>query len=160
MSTMIELEPWEYEHASNVGVRRYTANWSRNDAKHYDRSRMEDDRTAQVAAAVCELAVAKHTNQYWHAHIWHPSEHSKYRDMPDVGMNIEVRRVRTGTSAAVRSNALGKGLELWVARVVYPELRTVELMGHIGYDTGWNIGSPSSYAENTRLVPIESLLVT
>ena len=65
MTVRIELEPWEYEHASQVGIRRYAENWGKADAKHYDHFRMEDNRTAQVAAAVCELAVAKAINQYW-----------------------------------------------------------------------------------------------
>jgi hypothetical protein len=156
---IIDLEPWEYEHASNVGIRRFTANWSTRDASHYDRSRMEDDRTAQVAAAACELAVAKYTNQYWHAHIWHRSEHDKYRHMPDVGTNIEVRRVRTSDRAAVRQGGLGKGLVLWVASSVYPELRTVNLWGSIGYDTAWELGQPSHYSETTRLIPIKEVWV-
>jgi len=156
---LMMLEPWEYEHASNVGIRRFTANWTKRDAPHYDRSRMEDDRTAQVAAAACELAVAKHLNQYWHAHIWHHTDHEKYRDMPDVGTNIEVRRIRTGTSAAVRSNGLGKGLTLWVASAVYPELRSIQLWGSINYDTAWEIGMPSSYSNTTRLVSIGEMSI-
>ena len=98
------LEPWEYEHATLVGVRRYTANWGKADAPWYDAERMEDDRTAQVAACVCELAVAKATNRYWSGHVWPASEHRARRDTPDVGHNIEVRRVRTSKRAAVRKH--------------------------------------------------------
>lgn len=156
----ISLEPWEYEHACNVGIRRFTANWSKHDAPHYDKSRMEDDRTAQVAAAICELAVAKHTNRYWPAHIWHASEHSKYRDLPDVGRNIEVRRIRTGTTAAVRKHQLDKGLVLWVAHAVAPEFREVHLHGWIRYDEAWELGVPAQYApETTRLVDIKHLTI-
>lgn len=154
----VELQSWEYEHASNVGIRRFTANWERNDAKHYDRSRMEDDRTAQVAAAACELAVAKYTNQYWHAHIWHHTDHYKYKHMPDVGLNIEVRRIRTGSRAAVRRNDLGMGKVLWIAKAIYPELVGVELWGSIDYDVAWEMGQPSSYApETTRLIDVSEV---
>ena len=59
----VNLESWEYEWASHVGARRYIENWERGDAAHYDRNRMQDDRTAQVAACVAELAVAKCTNK-------------------------------------------------------------------------------------------------
>lgn len=59
---IITLDPWEYEWASHVGIRRFTANWGKKDAAHYDPARMEDNRTAQVAAAVAEIAVAKATN--------------------------------------------------------------------------------------------------
>lgn len=96
---IIKLEAWEYEHACDVGIRRYTANWDKQDAPHYqDKTRQEDNRTAQVASAVCELAVAKHTNRYWSGHVWHASEHNKYRHIADVGANIEVRRLRTRDS--------------------------------------------------------------
>jgi hypothetical protein len=150
---LVSLETWEYEHASLVGARRYTANWGKQDASWYDAGRMEDDRTAQVAAAVCELAVAKVTNRYWHAHIWHATEHHKFRDMPDVGRNIEVRRVRTSKSAAVRKHQVGMGLVLFVAYATPPEFRGVDVLGWIDMDEAWDKGEPSSYdSETTRLV--------
>ena len=54
---LVNLETWEYEHASQVGARRYTANWGKDDAPWYDDRRMEDDRTAQVAAALAGSGV-------------------------------------------------------------------------------------------------------
>ncbi len=155
---IVTLETWEYEHASQVGARRYTANWGKADAPWYDAERMEDDRTAQVAAAVCELAVAKATNRYWHAHIWHATEHHKFRGMPDVGRNIEVRRVRTSKAAAVRKHQVGKGLVLFVAYAIPPEFREVEMLGWMGMDEAWEAGVPSSYdSEGTRLVSPQHL---
>lgn len=155
----IELEKWEYEHASNVGIRRYTANWEKKDAQHYDRTRMEDDRTAHVAAAICELAVAKHTNQYWHGHVWHASEHFKYNKLPDVGTNIEVRRIRNSVGVPVRWGAKGYELILWACKPVAPEFRTVEILGYVDHDYAWDHGDPSSYApETTRLYPLGKLL--
>ena len=83
---VVTLRPWEYEAASHIGIRRFTANWSRSDAKHYDRKRMEDDRTATVASAICELAVARAVNRFWHGHVWHVSEQRKWhRALADVG---------------------------------------------------------------------------
>lgn len=154
----IDLETWEYEHASNVGIRRYTANWCKKDAAHYKRERMEDDRTAVVAAAVCELAIAKHTNRYWHAHIWHASEHNTFRKLPDVGHNIEVRRIRTRKQAAVRRHQLGEGLVLWVAEAVAPEFRQVIIYGWLNYDHAWEMGEESAYdPENTRVIGVTQL---
>jgi len=147
------LEPWEYEHATLVGARRYTANWGKANAPWYRAERMEDDRTAQVAAAICELAVARATNRYWSGHVWPASEHKARRDTPDVGTNIEVRRVRTSKSAAVRKHQVGKGLVLFVAYAVPPEFREVEILGSIGMDRAWELGEPSSYdSEGTRLI--------
>ena len=155
---LVNLEAWEYEWASHVGARRYTANWGKQNAPWYDDRRMEDDRTAQVAAAVCELAVAKTTNRYWHAHIWHATEHHRFKDLPDVGRNIEVRRVRTSKSAAVRRHQCGKGLVLFVAYALPPELREVDVLGWIDMDSAWEAGEPPSWdTENSRVVSPENL---
>jgi hypothetical protein len=155
---IIELLPWEYEWASHVGARRFIENWNRGNAVHYDKSRMEDDRTAQVAACVSELAVAKYTNRYWSGHVWHRHEHYKYKDIPDVGTNIEVRRLRTKETAAVRKHQLEKNLVLFVAKPIMPELRQVEIYGYLEYDIAWNVAVPSSYdPENTRELGSEFL---
>lgn len=160
MTIIVELESWEYAHACDVGIRRFTANWGKRDATHYKREHMEDDRTAAVAAAVCELAVAKHTNRYWSGHVWHASEHNKYRDVPDVGRNIEVRRIRTQNRAAVRQHQVGKGLVLWVAKTIEPDFTSVELFGWIRYDEAWERGTPSSYApETTRVIDVSELTI-
>ena len=150
---IVTLEPWEYEWASLVGARRYTANWGKANAPWYEAERMEDDRTAQVAACVCELAVAKETNRYWSGHVWPASEHRARRNTPDVGTNIEVRRVRTSKRAAVRRHQVGKGLVLMVAYALPPEFREVDVMGWVLMDEAWEKGEPSSYdSEGTRLI--------
>lgn len=129
---VIELLPWEYERAFAVGIGRYTANWGKGDARHYDRSRMEEDRSAQAAAAVCEIAVARYTNSYWHGHVWHRTDHARHRSEPDVGTNIEVRRVRTRNAVAFRRTDGGR--IIWAARVIDPEYRKVELLGSVNAD--------------------------
>jgi hypothetical protein len=149
----VSLEAWEYEWASHVGARRYTANWGKADAPWYDAERMEDDRTAQVAACVCELAVAKATNRYWSGHVWPPVEHKQRRDTPDVGHNIEVRRVRTSLKAAVRRHQVGKGLVLVVAYAIPPEFREVDVMGWIHMDEAWEVGVPPDWdPKDSRVV--------
>lgn len=129
---IVTLEPWEYEHGFSVGIRRFTANWCRPDAKHYHRELMEEDRKAQAAAALCELAVAKYLNQYWHGSIWHVADQHKYRKMPDVGHNIEVRRVRTQGGVTVRPADAGR--VVWGARCADAEYRTIELLGCVEAD--------------------------
>ena len=150
----VQLEYWEYIHASNVGIGRFTANWGKQDAPHYNNNLKEDDRTASVASAICELAVAKSQNRYWHAHVWTPEDHKKYRSMPDVGANIEVRRVRTGNSVPVRKRELGRGIVIFGAYAIPPEFRSVEIWGWIEADRAWELGEPAHYDEagNTRLV--------
>ena len=155
---LIELEKWEYEWASHVGSRRFTEIWEKQDAPHYKREYMEDDRTAQVAAAIGELAVARVTNQYWGGHVWAGNRHVENRNRADVGHNIEVRRVRSSNNAAVRRRQLGKGLVLFVVRPVPDEFRTVEMLGWIDHDEAWELGEPSGYdPENTRVIAANNL---
>ena len=155
---LIELEKWEYEWASHVGIRRFTENWEKQDAVHYKREYMEDDRSAQVAAAVGELAVARVTNQYWGGHVWAGNRHQENRNRADVGYNIEVRRVRTSNNAAVRRRQLGKGLVLFVVRPVPDEFRTVEMLGWLDHDEAWELGEPSGYdPDNTRVIAANHL---
>lgn len=153
---IVRLEPWEYAWAAHVGIARFTANWGKADSAEYDPSRMEDDRTAQVAAAICELAVARITNRYWGGHAWPKDSHMRNRNIPDVGRNIEVRRVRKPTAgAAVRKRQLGQGLVLFAAYPEPPEFRVVDVWGWLDHDEAWAIGEPAPYSQtgNTRQVP-------
>lgn len=155
----VDLHPWEFEWAMFVAARRSAENWGKRDAPHYKKERMEDERTASAAACVCELAVAKATNRYWSGHVWHKSDHDRYRnDIADVGDNIEVRRVRTSDNAAVRRHQVGKGLVLFVARPVMPEMASVDILGWIRYDEAWEKGEESKYdPQNTRVISPEFL---
>lgn len=158
--TIITLETWEYVHACNVGIARFAANWGKEDAPHYKKELMEDDRTATVASAICELAIAKHTNRYWHAHIWHATEHKKYRNFPDVGKNIEVCRVRKGNTIAVRKHQLGQGLILFAAQPEVPEFINVDIWGWLEHDKAWELGEPAHYAPDTTRLINRDLLKT
>jgi hypothetical protein len=157
MKPVINLSPWEYEWACHVGARRFAANWFRPDAKHYNKERMEDQRTAEVAACAAELAVAKYANRYWSGHVWDYRDHNQYKEMPDVGTNIEVRRLRTEERAAVRKRQVGKKLILFVAKPIMPEIRSVEIYGWIPYDKAWEFGVPSDYDQDTRLISPDML---
>ena len=52
--TIVELEPWEWVHALNVGARRHEANWHSKDASHYNRKHMEvvTDKSVIITFAV------------------------------------------------------------------------------------------------------------
>ena len=81
------------------------------------------------AAALCELAVAKYLNQYWHASIWRAAAHRSHKHLPDVGDRIEVRRVRTAKGVTVRKNDRDK--RVWGAKIIDPEFRRIQLLGYI-----------------------------
>lgn len=156
---IVKLESWEYEWVNSVGIRRFTANWNKQDAKHYDKDRMEDDRTAQVAAAACELAVAKVSNKYWSGTVWPADQHDKQKYRADVGTNFEVRRVRTKNAVAVRKHQLGKDLFIWACKVIGPEIREIDVLGYQKYDVAWLDGTPSDFdPDATRYYPIDRLI--
>jgi hypothetical protein len=159
MLMIIKLESWEYEYASTIGIRRYTNNWGKPDAPHYDPNKMEDNRTALVAAAIGELAVAKAINQYWSASIWKSSDHKKYKDLPDVGTNIEVRRVRTQDGPAVREKDIKKeGLIIFGVVPIPKEFTEVEILGWIPAQEGWDKGTQMKYGRMIHkdlLYPVE-----
>lgn len=133
MGIIIHLQPWEYEYASHIGIRRFTANWNKQDAKHYEnKKRQEDNRTAQVASAIGELAVAKALNQYWHATIWAGQDHQEYKLLPDVGKNIEVRRVRTQDAVCIRKKDTDRGLIVVAVKPIEKEfvrLKSLDIFG-------------------------------
>jgi hypothetical protein len=143
---IIKLETWEYEYASHIGIRRFTANWDKEDAQHYqDDERKEDDRTAQVASAIGELAVAKLVNQFWHATIWSAQKHNEFKKLPDVGRNIEVRRVRTQDAVCIRKKDTGRGLIVFAVRPIEKEFTEVEVFGFIDADEGFSRGKTVEY---------------
>lgn len=162
---IVKLRPWEYEYASHIGIRRFTANWNKQDASYYDKAKMEDNRTAQVAAAIGELAVAKATNQYWHASIWDESRHDENKYIPDVGNCVEVRRVRTQDGPVVRekdlikNDLLNNNLYIFGVKPVGPEFREVEILGWTRAIHGWHHGIPTPFGKvipQSMLSPVET----
>lgn len=151
---IIKLHSWEYARGFEVGIGRFIANWGRKDAAHYAENgeAMEENRSASVAAALCEIAVARYTNQYWWGHVWPAGQHLIYAKKPDVGRDIEVRRVRTRREVAVRRGDAGK--VVWAARVVCPEYRAVEICGSVVANK--IIGSMADWQDMTY-VPLNEL---
>jgi hypothetical protein len=163
-SRTVHIAAWEYAHAADVGTRRFVANWGKEDAEHYsDPTRKEYDRTATVAAAIAELAVAKYLNRYWHGHVWHASEHDLYNLLPDVGHSTEVRRIRVSQGLPIREKQNNiQGLIVWAAFPVPPEFRVVEILGWIPQTVGWRDGVWSNYEKEdpknrTKLFPLNRL---
>lgn len=153
----IELRPWEYSLAAQVGAERTAQNFQRADAAHYDRGRMEDDRTANHAAAAAELATARIMDRNWNAcGAWSPDRHAEFRDLPDVGKNIEVRRIRDADSTTFAMGEKDRRRILVACYVVPPELRIVRYLGWIDGETAFAMATPAGYGDRVR-VPISAL---
>jgi len=150
---MITLSDDELDQAKRVGDGRNAANTGSPDKPYYHRELMQDDETASFAAASAEAAVAKATGRQWHAKVWPAGEHWKHRDEPDVGRNIEVRRIREPNNGlVVREKDLNKGKVIFVA---YPLPETgfqqVDVIGWLRAEDAWDLGKEAF--EETRRVP-------
>ena len=142
---LIELSDADLAKAKEVGDGRNAANTRSKDKPYYDRSRMEPDEIASFAAAAAECAVARALNQEWHAKVWPASEHWQHKDEPDVGNNIEVRRLRfPHRPLAVRQKDIGRNKFIVLAYPL-PETgyRFVDVIGWMDADEAWRIGIDS-----------------
>lgn len=151
----IELESWEHQIAMLVGERREQANLHKTDAKHYDRRRMENNLRASYAAACCEVAVAKATCCFWTMSFWDSAQHRKFRLLPDVQPNIEVKRVREPDNPLVVRHRELASNRLIFSAYAYPEFfEVVEVIGWLSAREAWELGEKASYdlSGNTRLV--------
>lgn len=153
----VRLRPWEYTLVAQVGADRAARNHDRPDAAHYDRSRMEDDRTAQHASCAAECATARLLDKYWTAGgAWDSARHSEFRSLADVSDNIEVRRIRESTSSTFAVDEKDRKRVIVAAYVEPPELRDVRILGWIKGEEALKIGTPAKYG-NRKRVPISAL---
>jgi hypothetical protein len=138
---IVTLTPWEYIHAHDIGIRRTVANWNVSNKASYTAGNNQPEIIAAPAAAIAELAVAKALGRYWSGHVWDHSEHKRYKYLPDVEPNIEVRRVREQNNpVSVWEKDTGQNRILVATFPFPPEFRAVEILGFIPYDTAWKLG--------------------
>lgn len=153
------LEKWEYRRAVDVGVGRMLQREESKDMPYYDKSRMQNELNASIAAAVCECVVAKAFNRYWHGGVWTPEEHEQYKEKyGDVGQTIEVKRVRNlKNGVAINSTDTGKYLVAVIAHE--PDYRGADILGCIPGKAGWDISEPAPYdpSGRRRVIPINKL---
>lgn len=139
---IVTLEPWEYIHAHDIGIKRFVANWKVKDQKAFTQGKNQPEIIASPAAAICELAVAKALDRFWTGHVWdnrdHKSYNAQYRDLVD----IEVRRIRGSNNPfAIKPKDLGKNSILVVAHAIPDEFRQVDIKGWIPADIAWEKGT-------------------
>lgn len=155
----VRLRPWEYTLVAQVGADRAARNHDRPDAPHYDRSRMEDDRTAQHASCAAECATARLLNKYWTAGgAWDSARHAEFRDLADVGENIEVRRIREPNSTTFAVDERDHDRIIVACYVEPPELRDVRVLGWIKGEEALRVGTEAQYGKgNRKRVPVAAL---
>jgi hypothetical protein len=151
----VRLTPWEREWAEHVANKRTEANLGKSNAAHYDESKLQDDYIADLAGAVCELAVAKRLNKYWDGSYWTEGQHSDFERRADVGTNTEVRRIRSRHyRLQVRAKEVREERIMVLAYAHEPHFVAVDVIGW-GYACElWERGEPIEWDKsgNTRLV--------
>ena len=156
----VRLEKWEYKRAVDVGVGRMLEREESSDMPYYDRRRMQNELNASIAAAVCECAVAKTFNRYWHGGVWTTEQHKVFKKQyGDVGHNIEVRRIRSlSNGVAINHTDTGKFIVCVMAHE--PDYRGADIVGCISGEAGWGVSELASYdaTGKRRVIPIDKLL--
>jgi len=94
------MEPFEIQEIQTLGNFRTRENLGKTDAAHYsDPTALQPNHLADIASVTCERAVAKALGLYpTAASAWKAQDHARYRGLPDVGKNTEVKRVRDATT--------------------------------------------------------------
>lgn len=91
---------------------------------------LEHELLANVRANICEWAVAKYYNLPWNYPLYPNDIHKDRKDLPDVGINGEVRSIRTQTSIPFWSKDINK--HIYGAKVLDTEyFSEVEVYGSI-----------------------------
>lgn len=137
-----------------VADKRNEMNQGRGDAPAYARNseRMEDNSVAMYASTRCEMAVAKATNRFWHASWWPAETHHTHRYEPDVGMNIEVKRIRQPHNPLlVKEDYVALDRVIFLAYAHTDDEHNVDVIGYIKADLAWEIGQPVEW-DNSKLL--------
>jgi len=158
--TVVNLEPWEYDWASHVGIQRHEINANKQNAAYYDVNRMEDNRIANIASCCGELAVAKYLGKYWGGDYWPLDRHAEFRGLPDIKPNIEVRRIRKPTNPLViRKRDAEWERKMFLVHPHEDDYATVDVIGWMDAKKGYRYGKQPNWDQTgtARVYPQEKL---
>lgn len=146
------------------GALRRHANFAKSNSSSYKGNKhLQPEAFASPAGCAAEIAVAQHLGQSWNARAWPESDHGRFRDVPDVGHSIEVKRIRDNKQyVEVKKKETGRGRILWVVRTVGLEHLELDLLGWIPYDHAWAMGEQTVRANGkvdpeSRTIPLSVL---
>ena len=153
----VAIEPYEWVQCRSIGRARTEANIGKGDAAEYDREAMMPDPEGNVMTVLCEFAVAKYTGENWTGMgAWSKEDHYKYKHLPDVGDDIEVRMIVRGPGPKIRDHETDG--YLFCARLHGDTMYTteVEMVGWISMREGQQVKQPHRNGRY-HYVPIEAL---
>lgn len=99
---IVDLSQEEVRVCTMLATERWLTKFGSIDRPNYAQGKadgkLEHELLSNVRANVCEWAVAKQYNASWNV-PWYPNGlHTRRQSLSDVGLNVEVRSVRTQTS--------------------------------------------------------------
>jgi hypothetical protein len=161
--TTIKLNDSDLVICRLVADKRNEMNQGRGDAPAYalNSERMEDNSVAMYASTRCELAVAKVTNRFWHASWWPAEHHHIHKHEPDVGHNIEVKRIRSPHNPLlVKEDYVSLDRVIFLAYAHTDVEHHVDVIGYIKADLAWQIGQPVAWDESKLLRAVTHDMLT
>ena len=134
---IVELTQEEVRIATMLATERWLTKFGSTDRPNYAQGKaegkLEHELLSNIRANVCEWAVTKAYNVSWNV-PWYPNNlHPQRKKIADVGVNSEVRSVRTQTSIPFLTKDTGN--YIFGAKVLDAEYYTqVEVYGYIKAD--------------------------
>jgi hypothetical protein len=99
---IISITKDEVDYISTLALKRWLIKFGSVDKPNYakgkEEGKLEHELLANIRANVCEWAVAKYYNLSWNTPVYPNELHAKRANLPDIGVNGEVRSVRTQDS--------------------------------------------------------------
>lgn len=117
---IIKLTKDEVDLCATLAEKRWLIKWGSADRLNYTNGKakglLEHDLLNGIRSNVGEFAVAKYTNQTWNVPCYSNDLHFARKMLPDVGVDGEVRTIRTQTGIPFWSKDAGK--TIYGARVL------------------------------------------
>lgn len=157
MALIVTLDKDEVRVATILAVERWLAKFGSTDKPNYAKGKidgkLEHELLSNIRANVCEWAVAKQYNQSWNV-PWYPNSlHPQRKSLADVGVNYEVRSIRTQTSIPFWQKDINN--YIFGAKVLDGDYYSeIEIYGHIVPTEYMTDEWYDSYIEGWR-VPVE-----
>lgn len=153
----VRMHPWERDIAMGIAGQILRA-LQANPRGHYMTGvdpTGPDAYRARWASILCEMGVAKHLNMYPRLGAW--LQYVDHWDDPDVGRNIEVRRVE----ATERPSVIVRRKDVNARRIiVVASLRdlTVLIHGAIDSAVAWHLGEQAHWSRDAKIADGRHLL--
>ena len=109
---IVELTKEEVHYCTTVAIHRWLMKFDSVDRPNYAEGKangvLEHEVLANIRANVSEWAVAKHYNLSWNFPVYPNEYHGMRKNLPDVGVDGEVRTIRTKNAIPFWSKDSGK----------------------------------------------------